>query len=194
MREIARGAEAVIFEEKNTIVKERFKKNYRHPELDDELRKQRTKKEASLLKKLKIPHPGLIKSDDKEKIIMEKIEGEKIREVLDNNPELAKKIGEILAQMHNQHIIHGDLTTSNMILNKEGNIIFIDFGLSFQSHKVEDMAVDIHLFKQALDSKHFKVYDKALAEFLKGYSAAKDHAEIIKRLKEVELRGRYRKG
>jgi tRNA A-37 threonylcarbamoyl transferase component Bud32 len=239
MREIARGAEAVLYEDKDTVIKHRLKKNYRIKELDDELRKQRTRREASLLQKILIPHPKLIDSDDKEKIVMEKIKGEKLREVLDQKPELAIKIGELVAELHNHNIIHGDLTTSNMILRtqdsgiktrksallgtpkgatptsspsnqaltgvgvgdgdahffktrSEGEIVFIDFGLSFHSEKFEDKAVDIHLFKQALNSKHFKVYDKALKGFLKGYEKANHYHEIMQRLKEVELRGRYK--
>jgi len=209
MKEIARGAEAVIFEDKDRIIKQRFKKNYRIAELDEELRKQRTRREAKLLIKIPIPHPKLIESDDKEKIVMEKINGEKLREVLDTKPELARRVGELVAELHNHNIIHGDLTTSNMILtnarlvssenqkdflllNPEGEIVFIDFGLSFHSDKVEDKAVDIHLFKQALNSKHFKVYEQALKEFMEGYKKVNKHGEILQRLKAVELRGRYK--
>ena len=209
MKEIARGAEAVIFEDKDRIIKQRFRKSYRIAELDEELRKQRTRREAKLLIKIPIPHPKLIESDDKEKIVMEKINGEKLREVLDTKPELARRVGELVAELHNHNIIHGDLTTSNMILtnarlvssenqkdflllNPEGEIVFIDFGLSFHSDKVEDKAVDIHLFKQALNSKHFKVYEQALKEFMEGYKKVNKHGEILQRLKAVELRGRYK--
>jgi len=192
MKEIARGAESVIYEDKNTIIKDRLKKNYRIAELDEELRRQRTRRETNLLQKVTIPHPRLIRSDDKQKIVMEKIKGEKLREVLDKKPELARRIGELVAELHNHNIIHGDLTTSNMILNEKNNIVFIDFGLSFHSDKIEDKAVDIHLFKQALNSKHFKVYDKALKEFMQGYKKVNKHEQIMQRLKEVELRGRYK--
>jgi Kae1-associated kinase Bud32 len=123
---------------------------------------------------------------------MEEIKGEKLREVLDQKPELAKRVGELVAELHNHNIIHGDLTTSNMLLNKNNELIFIDFGLSFHSDKIEDKAVDIHLFKQALNSKHYKVYDKALMEFYQGYKKVNKHELIMQRLKEVELRGRYK--
>ena len=193
MREIARGAEAVLYEEKDNIIKHRLKKTYRIEELDDELRKQRTRRESNLLIKIPIPHPKLIDSDNKEKIVMEKIKGRKLRDILDKKPELAKKTGELVAELHNHNIIHGDLTTSNMILNPKKGVMFIDFGLSFYSHKVEDKAVDIHLLKQALNSKHHKVYDKALKEFLRGYKKVNKYKEILNRLKKVEMRGRYRK-
>ncbi|MBW2991441.1 Kae1-associated serine/threonine protein kinase [Candidatus Woesearchaeota archaeon] len=193
MIELAYGAEAIIYQDKDRIIKHRLKKTYRIKELDDELRKQRTRKEAKLLQKIPVPHPELIESDDKEKIVMQKIKGERLREVLDKKPILAKKVGELVAELHNHNIIHGDLTTSNIILDNKASVVFIDFGLSFHSHKIEDKAVDIHLFKQALNSKHHRIYHKALGEFLRGYKKVNKYKEILKRLEKVELRGRYRK-
>ena len=190
MKEIARGAEAVLYEDKDTIIKHRLKKEYRIKEIDEALRKFRTKREAKLLEKVPIPAPKLISTDDKETIVMQKINGEKVMDLLDQKPELAKEIGEKLAKLHDADIIHGDLTTSNMILDKE--IVFIDFGLSFHSRKVEDKAVDIHLFRQALESKHFTVKEKAYKAFLEGYKKVEHYKEIMKRLEEVELRGRYK--
>lgn len=209
-KEIARGAEAVIYQDKDKIIKHRLKKTYRIKELDDELRKQRTRREANLLLKAPIPHPALMKSDDTEKIVMENVKGKKVRDVLDKNPLLAKRIGKVVAELHNHNIIHGDLTTSNMILTnakfvnsenqkdflllEKGNkLVFIDFGLSFHSHKIEDKAVDIHLFKQVLNSRHHRVYEKALRAFLKGYEKVNKYKEILARLEKVESRGRYRK-
>ena len=190
MKEIARGAEAVLYEDKDTIIKHRLKKNYRIKEIDESLRKFRTKREAKILQKIPIPAPKLISTDNKEKIVMEKINGNKVRDILDSKPKLAKEIGEKLAKMHDAGIIHGDLTTSNMIFDKE--IVFIDFGLSFHSIKEEDKAVDIHLFKQALESKHFKIKEKAQQEFFSGYKKAKGYEQIMQRLEKVELRGRYK--
>jgi Kae1-associated kinase Bud32 len=193
-KEIANGAEARIFELEGNIAKERVRKSYRHPELDLELRKSRTKREASILKKIKAPHPRLISTDNEQEIIMEKVKGQKVRDALDLKPLLAHKMGEIVAQLHNENIIHGDLTTSNMMIDASEKIILIDFGLSYHSQKLEDKAVDIHLLKEALESRHFKVYDTALKNFLKGYQKAHGYKDIMKRLKEVEMRGRYRKG
>lgn len=191
MKEIDAGAEATIYLDKNRVVKKRLKKNYRIEEIDEALRKTRTRAESKILEKIPINAPKIIKTDRKENIEMEFIEGQKIRDVLNKQPKLAKEIGEKVAAMHNAGIIHGDLTTSNMILNKE--IYFIDFGLSFFSEKLEDKAVDIHLFKQALESKHYKVAEKAFKQFLKGYSKAKNYKNTMNRFKIVEERGRYKK-
>ena len=189
MKEISRGAEAVIYQDKDRIVKHRIPKGYRIKEIDETLRKKRTRAEVKILERLSIPHPKLISFDEKDaKIVMEYIDGDKLRDVLKVSH--SKKIGEYVAKMHNQGIIHGDLTTSNMI-EKDKEIYFIDFGLSFFSEKFEDKAVDIHLLKEALDSKHYKVANKAFKEILSSYKKhANDSKEIIERLHVVEERGR----
>jgi len=196
MKKISQGAEAKLYLTDNKIIKDRFRKDYRIKEIDKKLRKSRTRREAKLFDKLSaidFPSPGLIKSDDKEKIIMEFIKGPKIRDILEkeNHQKLSEEIGKKIAILHNNNIIHGDLTTSNMILNKE--IYFIDFGLSFFSHKIEDKAVDLHLLKQALESKHYKIWEKCFKAALKGYKKeGKDAHEVLERLEKVEKRGRYK--
>ena len=93
--------------------------------------------------------------------------------------------------MHNNNIIHGDLTTSNMILNKE--VFFIDFGLSFFSEKIEDKAVDLHLLKEALESKHSNIWERSYKAALDSYfKKAVDGRQVLERIKIVEKRGRYK--
>jgi len=92
--------------------------------------------------------------------------------------------------LHNEGIIHGDLTTSNMMVS-EGEVFLIDFGLSFFSDKVEDKAVDLHLLRQAIESKHHTVYETAFAEVLKSYEEnCENSKEVLKRFEIVESRGR----
>jgi TP53 regulating kinase and related kinases len=193
MDKIAMGAEAEIYREENKILKIRVPKRYRLKQLDDELRKSRTRHEAKILEKMpkEILHPAVLKSDDKKMILeMEFIDGKKVRDVLDSNISLCLDIGRKIALMHNAGIIHGDLTTSNMIL-KDRKIYFIDFGLSFFSGKVEDKAVDLHLLKQALESKHYKVFEQAFDLVLQGYKEeSKDYSSVISKFNQVELRGR----
>jgi len=190
---IEQGAEAVLYKKGNKILKDRMPKAYRITQLDESLRKFRTKREIKILETLqksRFPVPKLLKKD-KCSFEMECLEGQKLRDVLDQKPLLAKKIGEITAKLHNFGIIHGDLTTSNMILH-QNKIFLIDFGLSIFSKKIEDKAVDIHLFKQALESKHHAVYEKALKHFLQGYKKADKFQEVMKQLEKVEARGRYK--
>ena len=196
---IQQGAEAIIIKRGNDIIKRRIPKTYRLPILDEKLRKQRTKKEAKLLQKASaiIPIPKIIKINEKDKEIeMEFIKGKKLSEHLDslkNKVQISKTIGKQIALLHDNDIIHGDLTTSNIILSdKDKKLYFIDFGLGFSSNKIEDKAVDLHLIKQALEAKHFKYFKSLTQAVLDGYSISKTSKETLARLKKVESRGRYK--
>jgi len=190
-KEIGRGAEAIITLEDNPkrVLKNRISKGYRIKEIDDELRKTRTRKEAKILQKLKGLTPQLISTDKSSKIEMEHIEGSLIKDIIDEKPLLGKEIGKQTGIMHDEDIIHGDLTTGNMLLDKNNNIKFIDFGLSYQSTKDEDKAVDLHLLLEALESKHYKEKEKIWKSFVSGYNP-KNKESILKRLEIVEMRGR----
>lgn len=119
---LAKGAEAKIILSNNFIVKDRIKKSYRISVLDNKIRKQRTRSETKLLEKASriINTPRVIESDEKDgKIKLGYIKGKRLSDHLDNlknKLEVAKKIGESIAKLHFHNIIHGDLTTSNMIL------------------------------------------------------------------------------
>lgn len=197
MKKIAQGAEAVIYIKDNVIVKRRLKKDYRNEELDLKIRKRCTRMEAKVLEKASklIPVPKLYKVCDKKMTIeMELIKGEKLRDILDNHKkrkELCRQIGRNVAKLHKADIVHGDLTTSNMMLKDA--LYFIDFGLSFFSSKAEDKAVDLHLLRQALESKHHKHAAESFTEIMAGYKEDNpEHLEIIHRLEIVEKRGRYK--
>jgi len=196
---IQQGAEAILIQKNNILIKRRIKKSYRLTELDEKIRKQRTKKESKLLEKASklIPIPKILKIDEKTKEIdMEFIQGKKLSENLDsltNKEEICKIIGKQIAKLHDNDIIHGDLTTSNMILtDKNKKLYFIDFGLGFTSKRAEDKAVDLHLIKEALEAKHFQHAHECFQAILKGYKTSKHHIEVLQRLKKVEARGRYK--
>ena len=233
---LQRGAEAEIYLIDNKVVKNRIKKSYRIPELDEKIRKLRTRSETKLLEKAGkvILVPKLFSSDEKtKKIIMEFVKGEKLSEhlsdfSLEKQKEICKKIGENVAKLHDAEIVHGDLTTSNMIyvgnLTKitesnnrlklgfafnhspvgraggnmqasEGEnfeIYFIDFGLGFISQRFEDLAVDLHLLKEALEAKHFQHWEILFNEVLKGYKKSKNSRRVLEQFKRVEKRGRYK--
>ncbi|MBI2208629.1 Kae1-associated serine/threonine protein kinase [Candidatus Woesearchaeota archaeon] len=182
----------------SSVLKNRFKKNYRIKEIDGKLRKFRTKREAKVLQKLEaidFPAPKLLNNDEKENLEIENINGKLLKDALEKSDyvKLSRDIGEKVAILHNENIIHGDLTTSNMILDRNNKIYFIDFGLSFFSHKLEDKAVDLHLLKEALESKHYKIWEKCYTAALQEYEKnAKDGKEVLKRVKIVENRGRYK--
>lgn len=194
---IGQGAEAVLYREENKVLKDRISKEYRAKEIDDSLRKARTRREAKVITKLAeigVPGPKLLEMDDKNmRISMSFISGDKLRDVLHTNHiELSKEIGRKVAKLHANDIIHADLTTSNMILADE--IHFIDFGLSFFSAKEEDKAVDLHLLDRALESKHHEIYEECISAVLEGYKEEYPEAEkVLNRLEKVQLRGRNKK-
>jgi len=201
MEVIAQGAESILYRVGDKLVKHRVKKRYRINDIDDLLRKSRTRSEAKIIKKAGelINTPKLLKIDEQDnKILMSFIDGEVLRDVINDlsRSELimvCNQIGESIAKLHNASIIHGDLTTSNMIL-KDELVYFIDFGLSEVSKKIENKAVDLRVLKEALNSKHYLISNKVWKLITEQYvRVAIDGCAVIDRLKSVELRGRYKK-
>ena len=201
MQILYQGAESKIyldtFDGQEAIVKERISKGYRIKQLDDELRKSRTRKEVKLLTEVRavgIPTPKILHVDEKNhKIVMENIKGERLKEHLNSIPpdkvqSICFELGKQIGKLHSHHIVHGDLTTSNMIL-KDKDVYFIDFGLGFFSEKIEDKAVDVYLLQQVLNSMHYNIFDD-FKYVLQVYNA---DSSFIKKLEEIGSRGRYKK-
>ena len=203
---VKKGAEADIYLgrwfRRESVAKCRVKKKYRVPQLDLALRTSRTVQEAQLIheaKKAGVPTPALFFIDQKgATIIMEFVKGEKIKDIIGKMPyeterRVFRRVGKEIAMLHRAGIIHGDLTTSNMILTRGEQVVFIDFGLGSRSEKVEDRGVDLHLLKRALQSTHHKRAEDCFQSVLEGYrQIANDTSlEVIKRAYEIERRGRY---
>lgn len=187
---IGEGAEARIVRTADGVVKERPQKAYRHPDLDKRLRQFRTRREAKILSRLPVSGPALVNVDDKGmRITMSHIEGAQLREVLsaENAADLGRRLGRMVRAIHDAGIVHGDLTTSNVLVS-DGGLFLIDFGLSAFSDHVEDKAVDLHLLFHALSAKH---PDLPLWENVRGGYGA-DEA-VWQRFEDVERRGRYKK-
>lgn len=198
-----KGAEANIYHDewmgREVILKERVSKKYRIEELDHKIRKKRTKREAKLLHLAKtcgVITPIIYDINKEEKAItMENIPGKAVKDVFDdlNNFQrklICEKIGENIARLHNCGIIHGDLTTSNILL-QDDKIVFIDFGLGKISDLVEDKGTDLLVFKKALSGIHHDIAEDSFRSILNGYSRSPDYHDIIKKIDEIETRARY---
>jgi TP53 regulating kinase-like protein len=197
---VSRGAEADIFltnwHGKKAISKSRAPKEYRHPTLDASVRRLRTVHEASLMsaaKKAGVDTPFIYFVDpDRAEIIMEFVEGKVAKEVLDVR--LCRRMGQYAALLHSVNIVHGDLTTSNFIVSsRDKKLVLLDFGLSYYSERMEDMAVDVRLIKEVFTSAHISLRG-AFAAFVKGYASVagkKKTGGIIENVREIEQRGRY---
>jgi Kae1-associated kinase Bud32 len=190
MAVIASGAEAVISLEGDTIIKTRIQKRYRLKEIDENLRRERTRTEARLISEARrcgVPTPMIRDIVDFE-IRMEYINGTALKNII--TPELSERTGELVGRLHTCGIVHGDLTTSN-ILFKDRKLFLIDFGLAYLDKSVEARGVDIHVLFQTYESTH-ENYEELIEVFKRGYSKTfRDAEEVIKRVKEIESRGRY---
>ncbi|GBB90546.1 hypothetical protein RclHR1_17530004 [Rhizophagus clarus] len=208
---IKQGAEARIytapFLTRTAIIKERFSKTYRHPILDKKLTARRVNQEARCLFKCRksgVDTPVLyfVNIEDST-ICMEFIQGMIIRDLLisdneyvqnkEKQVELAKMIGISLSKIHAVDVIHGDLTTSNLMLRESNqSLVIIDFGLSYVSSLPEDKAVDLYVLEKAFLSTHpnsEEMFANILESYQKNYKASQD---VLSKLAEVRLRGRKR--
>ncbi|KAK9811170.1 hypothetical protein WJX73_007976 [Symbiochloris irregularis] len=204
---LSQGAEARVwsgeFLGRPVILKQRFKKKYRHPVLDKHLNHSRLKQEVrSLLKarKLGIPTPVLYDVElEASTIYMERIAGCSVKELLKkgmspaDRHSLGRKIGQLLATMHDGSLVHGDLTTSNMLVRSDSqDLVMIDFGLSSISGLAEDKAVDLYVLERAFNSAHatsVDMYD-AVLEAYKQHS--RQWCPTLNKLADVRMRGRKR--
>jgi TP53 regulating kinase-like protein len=202
-----KGAEASLYLEywnnRKVIMKRRHPKKYRIPELDLLIRSQRTLHEPNIIHNAKeagVPTPTIFMVDVADSnIIMEFVEGKQIKEVLDavskeERMNICKIIGELIGRLHGNGIIHGDLTTSNMILTPYGKVVFVDFGLSERSIELEPMGVDLHLMKRTLQSTHYKYAKECFKAVMDGYEEAlgkEDTKKVRVKIREIEKRGRY---
>ena len=189
---IAKGAESNIVKSdylgEKAVLKDRIPKGYRISEIDNKIRRARCKLEARLLsdaKRAGVVTPILydVNLEDKS-ILMEEIDGVMVKDIIDDD--LAFKIGENISRLHSADIIHGDITTSNIML-RDGQLVFIDFGLGRHSTLDEDKAVDLLVLKKSLQSIDYNLAVKYFDCVLNGY----DNESIVNTISDIESRGRY---
>ncbi|XP_039859192.1 EKC/KEOPS complex subunit TP53RK [Simochromis diagramma] len=214
---LKQGAEARVYRAEflgtPTIVKERFPKRYRHPALDEKLTHRRTVQEVRAILRCRragISAPVVYFVDYTcHCIFLEDIVGSStVRDYIASAQQsdsckelklqrLAERVGQVLAKMHDEDVIHGDLTTSNMLLRPspeggESDLVLIDFGLSYISALPEDKGVDLYVLEKAFLSTHPNT-EELFEKLLKSYTASsKKSSAVIKKLDEVRLRGRKR--
>jgi TP53 regulating kinase-like protein len=200
---IRRGAEAEIrrgtWMDRKVIIKSRVVKGYRHAKLDSELRASRTRNEARLIqeaRRLSVPTPVIYDIDlQNAEIVMQEIIGERVKDALTKSTEkearwICREIGRLAAVLHRGGMVHGDLTTSNMIL-MDKRIWLIDFSLGGRGATLEEIGVDLHLLREAFLSTHSDIFE-LFQEVLDSYKEHFDDANMVfHKVKEIESRGRY---
>ena len=199
------GAEAKIIQNiylgYPVVEKRRINKRYRIKEIDSHLIAYRTKEEAKLMiaaRKQGVSVPILYDVDLMQGIItMEYLRGSRIKDIYNTLSDLERQklchqIGESIGKLHNGDIIHGDITTSNMILS-DGKVHFIDFGLGEINQDIEAKGVDLHVLMESMESTHSK-YSHEFKYVLEGYKKTyHGNASLVEhKIKEIVKRGRYR--
>lgn len=202
MKLFKKGAEADIYitswNGQKSILKIRKKKDYRVHSLDIRIRTLRTIREAKMISEVKsfgIITPLVYFVDEKKcELYLQFIAGKLIRDLPSKQIVRAcKEIGKIVGVLHDNEVMHGDLTTSNFILTPN-ELVILDFGLSQKTDKIDDFAIDLRLFKEVLNSAHAQIVDAAWTSFLQSYQTilGKNIAEkIINQVLVIEKRGRY---
>ena len=210
MKLVYRGAEADVFSGRwageRAVFKFRKPLPYRHPQLDAEIRAQRTVREAEIMHDARgagVSTPVLYYVSQPESlIVMQEIEGPRLKSLLRSEEagpgEVAKEavssqFGVAVGRLHRGGMMHGDLTTSNVLVDEAG-VHLIDFGLAAHTAKVEDHAVDLRLIKETLSGAHSEMASRVMASFMEGYAAEVGEARaraVGRKLLEIERRGRY---
>lgn len=189
------GAEAVVYLEegpdgKKMLIKERVPKAYRHKEIDEKIRTERNRTEARLLSEARrsgVSTPIIYDVEDF-KLKMQYIDGVPIKYLI--TPELSEKVGELIGKLHSSGIIHGDLTTSNLLLAGK-RLYLLDFGLAYFDKSVEARGVDVHVLFQTFESTH-RAHEALIEAFKKGYqSTFIDSENVLQRVEEIKKRARY---
>ena len=202
-----KGAEASLYladwHGKKAVIKTRIPKKYRPDALDKRIRSYRTVHEPQLMHEAKVAGvstPLIYMVNVAESyIVMEYLEGQQIKQVLnkvlqEKRHELCIEIGTLIGKLHNYGLIHGDLTTSNMIRTPKGKIFFVDFGLGEKNIELEAQGVDLHLMKRALQSTHYEFWEECFKNVLCGYTSVRGvetTEKVYEKIREIERRGRY---
>ena len=213
------GAEAEVISGtwfgRSAVLKRRRKRGWRHPDLDANLTKKRMTNEIKLtiwLASRGAPVPAIWDVDIEEStIIMEKIDGKPLIEILRTNQhdeELLIKTGKAIRELHRNAVNHGDLSTNNILITNEGEVVLIDLGLSSREYDLEGFGIDLHVLHEILRASHPDVKG-AMDLVLKGYVALDnelgkpeiapggmppDATEVVKRLNQIMMRVRYHGG
>ena len=216
---------SVQWQEQRCVVKQRFPKRYRHPALDAALSRSRLLAECRAMAKVRrlgVDCPCVWLCDERERcIVMEHVDGELLKDALSRlerlrqreaeqpaeggraaseSASLMRGLGRLVGALHAAGVIHGDLTSSNIMCRRgagaaadsDGSprLCALDFGLSVNSLLVEDRAVDLYVLERAFLSTHPRsqpLFDAVLNAYL---LCARDGSKVLQKLISVRQRGR----
>ena len=203
---LARGAESIIYKIDQwgvpLVLKWRQDKSYLLKDIDLQLRKSRTSRECKMLtvaRSLGVPTPAVYSVNlNKHMILMDFISGTQFKQLAGDIPRsnlisLSREFGKLIALLHEGDVVHGDPTTSNIIVDENSRMWIVDFGLSEMNATIEMKGVDLHLIHRALETTHWDLQETMLDATLEGYvEVLGNTAEPpLSRMKDIRERGRY---
>lgn len=196
------AAESVVTRERrfglDVVVKERRPKRYRHPAIDSRLTAERIVQEARLIplaRRAGVRVPAVLDVDlARSRLVLEFVPGPTAKEAIEATGRSAKpaskallcrEIGRMAGRLHSAGIVHGDLTTSNVIVSRSGPVL-VDFGLARRAEDDESRGADLILLEHAFRGLHPE-QASLLEEVWKGYreaftgaAGAMRHADVIR--------------
>ncbi|WP_336326567.1 bifunctional N(6)-L-threonylcarbamoyladenine synthase/serine/threonine protein kinase [Halovenus sp. HT40] len=187
--EFVQGAESAVTIADETVEKHRHRREYRHPELDERLRRERTRQEARLLHEARregVPTPLIRDVDTGEmRLTLQRVGERDLQDGL--TADRVGTVAEQLAALHDAGVVHGDPTPRNVRVGDRP--FLIDFGLGYYSDDPEDHAMDLHVLLGSLAGIDDNV-DRLRTAVIDAYRASGDEA-VLDQLREIEGRGRY---
>jgi Kae1-associated kinase Bud32 len=200
---IAKGAEAMVFRGKfldlPVIIKQRLPKSYRLPQIDQTIRLQRLRAEARVMTlawRLGVRVPALFGLDiEKRTLIIEELQGVTLFELVEDLPyneliPIFKELGRLIGLLHENDIIHGDLTVFNVLV-VENIPWLIDFGLAQMTIEQEKHADDLLLFENTLKAISPN-YKGLIAGFKAAYLITNEKGpKVFEQVRKIAARARY---
>ena len=207
-RPVSRGAEASLHAVEwlglPALRKERETKHYRPKNLDERLKRERTRNEARLLvdaRRLGVRTPLLYDIDlTRHRLILEELPGPTLRQLLedpnlptDDLPVAVRAFGRALGVLHAGSIAHGDLTSSNVLFPQGacGPPAFLDLSMGTRSPGVEELGIDLHLVEEDLKALSRRA-DALVRAFHEGYAEGNPGGSKDVRARAKVIRGRVR--
>jgi Kae1-associated kinase Bud32 len=208
-RPVSRGAEASLHAVEwlglPALRKDRETKNYRPKNLDERLKRERTRNEVRLLteaRRLGVRTPIVYDVDlPHHRLILEQLPGPTLKDLLDaakGDPKPVeapvRALGKAIGHLHSGGLSHGDLTSSNILYpdGPEGTPALLDLSMGSRTAGIEERGIDLHLVEEDLKALHAKG-DFLFRTFLEGYAKGNPHghADVRKRAREIRGRVRY---
>jgi Kae1-associated kinase Bud32 len=182
------------------VFKRRRPKGYRIPEIEAAVARTRMRNEARLMRRARaagVAVPAVLSVDPPaQTLVLEYLGPNSLRSTFDGLPgasrrAVARQAGRAAGRLHRAGIVHGDLTTSNMI-ERGGRLFLFDFSLGRIAGDPEDFAVDLKAFKDSFAATHLE-HARDFREVLRGYGDAMGARGkgVVDQIARIERRRRY---